>query len=494
MELNKLSNAKLLQILELQKSIKIDKAKTNLYDFGKYIYPNFSENLFHKIYYEILDLFAKGKIKKLIVSVPPQHGKSTGSTILLPPFIFGLNPNKKIAITSYSSTQARKFNRLVQRTIDTIEYHNIFPKTLLNSSNVVTVSESYLRNSEEFEICGYSGGLKAVGRGGALTGNAVDIAIMDDLYKDYMEGNSPVIRENVIDWYSTVVRTRLHNDSQQLIVFTRWHEQDLIGYLEKEDTVINLTDEIDIYNFPKNAWLKINFEAIKSTIPTKTDPREIGEALYPERHNIEKLLEDKKNDIEKFECLYQGNPTSASGRLYQIFQTYDTLPQVKKIKAYTDCADTGTDFMLTVIYGIGIDNKYYLIDLLYTDESAEKTEKECALLHLRNDVNESVFESNAGGRAYRRNVERIYKELNGRKTVFKDFTQTKNKESRIISNSATVNRDIILPYDYKHRFPLFFENLTGFKKLFKSNKDDAIPDVLTAIIEQNNTQNKWLYL
>jgi len=76
MELNKLSNAKLLQILELQKSIKIDKAKTNLYDFGRYIYPNFSENPFHKIYYEILDLFAKGKIKKLIVSVPPQHGKA----------------------------------------------------------------------------------------------------------------------------------------------------------------------------------------------------------------------------------------------------------------------------------------------------------------------------------------------------------------------------------------------------------------------------------
>lgn len=104
----------------------------------------------------------------------------------------------------------------------------------MNESNVVTVSDNYLRNSEEFEIVNKKGGLKAVGRGGALTGNAVDVMIMDDIYKDYAESNSPIIREAAWDWYTTVVKTRLHNDSQELIVFTRWHEDDLIGRLEKK--------------------------------------------------------------------------------------------------------------------------------------------------------------------------------------------------------------------------------------------------------------------
>ena len=143
--------------------------------------------------------------------------------------------NSKIAVASYNTTFARKFNRDIQRIIDTKDYHSIFPETYLSSSKVVDVSSNFLRNTEEFEIVDHKGSLKAIGRGGALTGNSVDIMIMDDLYKDYAEGNSPIIRDAVWDWYTTVVKTRLHNDSQELIVFTRWNEDDLIGRLEKKE-------------------------------------------------------------------------------------------------------------------------------------------------------------------------------------------------------------------------------------------------------------------
>jgi predicted phage terminase large subunit-like protein len=485
-KIEKLSDSQLLKLYTLAKLKQTEQAQNNLLDFARAIYPEFSNNWFHNKLYSIVDYFAKGKLKKLIITVPPQHGKSFCSTIFLPSYMFGINPNVKIAIGSYSATQARKFNRLIQRNIDTKGYLRIFPETKLNNSNVVTVSSSYLRNSEEFEIVNHSGSLKAVGRGGALTGNQVDVMIMDDLYKDYMEGNSPVIRENVIDWYTTVVRTRLHNNSQQLIVFTRWHEDDLIGYLEKTDNVQVLNDSVDLDNFNPDTWLKINFEAIKTTQPNSVDPRTVGEALFPERHSIEKLTGDKLNDIEKFECLYQGNPTSASGRLYSQFQTYTQLPQLNVIKCYTDTADTGSDFMLSLVYGVGQDGKIYVIDMLYTQEPCEITEAACASLLIRNNINESTIESNNGGRSFRRNVERLYKDLGGKKTVFKDFTQTQNKESRIISNQATVNRDVILPADCHVRFTQFYENLIKYKRMFKSNTDDAIPDVLSAIVEQEN--------
>ena len=216
---------------EITKEIKYRLSRKHLLDFTKTTLDGFMVQDFHEKYYELLNLFALGKIKNLMITMPPQHGKSEGSTRRLPAYMLGLNPNLKIALASYNDTFSSKFNRDVQRIIDSEMYNGIFPKTTLNRSNVVTVSSNYLRNSHEFEIVNEKGSLKSVGRGGALTGNPVDIMIMDDLYKDYAEGNSPVIRQSVWDWYVSVVLTRLHNDSQQLIVFTRWHEEDLIGLI-----------------------------------------------------------------------------------------------------------------------------------------------------------------------------------------------------------------------------------------------------------------------
>ena len=141
-------------------------ARTRLVNFAKYVNPQLSLQQFHITYYTILDMFAHGKIRKLIVQQPPQHGKSEGSSRLLPAFILGLNPDTKVCVGSYSATIARDFNRDVQRIIDKEEYGKVFPNTYLNNSNVVTVSSNYLRNSDVFECVGHKGGLRAVGRGG----------------------------------------------------------------------------------------------------------------------------------------------------------------------------------------------------------------------------------------------------------------------------------------------------------------------------------------
>ena len=248
----------------------IDKSRENLLDFTKNTLDGFEAEAFHKTYYKVLDAFANGDIKRLMVTMPPQHGKSEGSTRRLPAYMLGRNPDLKIAIASYNFYFASKLNRDVQRILDSPAYGDIFPDTSLSRNNVVTKIGSFLRNGNEFEVVGATGGLKSVGRGGPLTGNKVDIIVMDDLYKDYMEANSPIVRDSVWDWYTTVVDSRLHNDSQQLIVFTRWHEGDLIGRLEAKGKVKTITKFDEIYEpIPNDHWIKINFEALKDSEQTE---------------------------------------------------------------------------------------------------------------------------------------------------------------------------------------------------------------------------------
>ena len=163
-------------------------ARKRLLNFARYMQVDFDADEFHVNYYRVLDLFAQGYIRKLIVQAPPQHGKSQGSSRFLPAFILGRDPDKKICIGSYAATVAQDFNRDVQRIIDTERYNKVFPDTYLNGSNVVTVANNYLRNSTVFETVGHKGSLRVVGRGGALTGKTVDVAILDDVYKDYAEG------------------------------------------------------------------------------------------------------------------------------------------------------------------------------------------------------------------------------------------------------------------------------------------------------------------
>ena len=224
-----------------------ERAKRSLLGFAEYVHPDFQASQFHKSYYKILDKFAKGELRKLMIQAPPQHGKSLGSSRLLPSEMLGYNPDLKICIASYAATIAKDFNRDCQRIIDSNEYRDIFPDTQLNGSNVVTVSNNYLRNSDVFEIVGHRGSLRVVGRGGALTSKTVDVAILDDLYKDAQEANSPVVREGAWDWYTKVLRTRLHNESQQLIVFTRWHPEDIIGrIIESGEQVIEAKNWSDL--------------------------------------------------------------------------------------------------------------------------------------------------------------------------------------------------------------------------------------------------------
>ena len=467
---------------DVVKALKQSLGRKNLQGFVTYTYPEYEWTQFHVNFCRVLDMFAQGKIKKLIISAPPQHGKSELATRRIVAFLLGQDPNKKIAVASYASTLARKFNRDIQRILDEPSYTELFPETQINAKNVVTTS-NFLRNSDEFEVINKKGGLKVVGRGAGITGFSVDVSVLDDLYKDASEGNSPVIRESAWEWYCSVWRTRQHNTSQELITFTRWHEDDLIGRIEKTEQVIELERWAQLEDVPKNAWIKINFEAIKKSEPTEIDPRAIGSALFPSKHSLEKLLSSKQLDEEGFECMSQGNPLSRKGLLYRTFATYDQLPNKKyERKCYTDTADKGKDWLCSIVYDVGVDDNFYIVDMVYSDEPFENTEKWVAEMINRNKVVQVDIESNNGGRGFARAIEA------NTSCLVNAFHQSKNKESRILTNSSAVNSRIIFPSDWSQRWPIFYEHLTKFKKSFSANAQDDVADTLTGIIEKNETQ------
>lgn len=471
-------------------------ARRNLLFFALAMQDNFQVTPFHRAYYSILERFARGGIKNLIIQAPPQHGKSQGSSRFLPSYMLGLNPDLKIAICSYAATIAKDFNRDCQRIIDNEKYHAVFPDTILNQSNVVTVSDNYLRNSDVFEIVNHQGSLRVVGRGGSLTSKTVDVMIFDDLYKDAQEANSPVVRASAWDWYTKVARSRLHNESQQLIVFTRWHSEDIIGRISESEKVIEAERWSDLDNVPPGAWVLVNFEAIKSGEPTEIDEREKGQPLWPGRHSLERLQGIRTIDPVGFECLYQGNPGNAEGRLYAPFKTWieksDWGTYIRS-GCYVDVADEGDDYLFAASYDIYRSESQVwnestkrmepllfalITDVEFTDESTDITSVTVPRLINMNGVQKAWIESNNGGSQFEKVVKKKVKAL----TV--PFYQGENKEARIVTNAPFVNHHIIFPFGWETRYPKLYNHLTGFLRNFGANKHDDDADGLTGIYEK----------
>lgn len=466
-------------------------ARNDFEEFARYVMPHLHFTEFHCAYYRVLDLFAKRRIKHLIVSVPPQHGKSLGSSQLLPAYLLGLNPELKIALASYNATLASRFNKRTQRIIRGNEYAILFPETKLKEGAANrTELNSAIQTSTEFDIIGKTGGLISVGREGSLTGNTVDVFILDDLYKDAMEANSPIIRENCWEWYTDVVKTRQHNDSSELIVFTRWHEEDLIGTIlsKQKHTILNTWDQINALD--PDEWLVVNFEALKESAPTEIDQRADGAALWPERHSKKSLSDKRKLDPLRFECMYQGKPNTKEGLLYgDGFRTYSEKPGAIKKGNYTDTADLGDDYLCSVCYEKSKDGKIYVTDVLYSRDGMEITEPATAEMLIKNDTREVHIESNNGGRGFARAVGNKAPSIN-----IKWFHQSENKEARIKTNSATVLQNIYMPFDWASRWPDFHNHLTTYRRNFKANRWHDAADVLTGIVEKEiniKVTNTW---
>lgn len=369
------------------------KARNDYAAFVLYTKPDYEMQWFHKYICEKLNEFAQRKIKKLMLLAPPQHGKSELSTRRFPPFLLGQNPKRKIAICSYNATIAARFNRDVQRIIDDNLYHDIFPDTILNESNVVSDSSGgYLRNSEIFETVGHRGYLVSVGRGGPLTSITVDVGIIDDPIKDRKEAMSLTIRDSAWDWLVDVFESRFHNNSQFLFMVTRWHEDDPAGRLLKRDGIIEDGGE----------WTVIKFPALKTKEYYEFDPRQEGEALWENRHSRKRIEAIRDTNTRTFNSLYQQDPKpDDSDVLWQEkwIEEVDTIPLFKKFAVALDPSGSGnddSDECGIIAGGLGVDdNVYVTIDEtgIYTPL---KWANKAVYLYENNGANAIVAEVNQG--------------------------------------------------------------------------------------------------
>lgn len=462
--------------------VKVELARRHLTHFVVATFPGYKRTRMHDLYTGVLNRFAHGEIKKLIITMPPQHGKSEISSRRLPAYMLGLNPNLQVAIASYSQSFARKFGREVRRVVSDPRYRFIFPKTRMGEPK----DKGYTNSADISEVVGSSGSLILAGRGAGLTGMPVDVLIMDDLYKNAEEANSPIIRDSVIEWYKTVAETRLHNESQQLIVFTRWHQEDLVGWLESQGIVDVLTSADQLDSPDDDRWLKLNFPAIKEAPHYPLDPRQPDEVIWPERHSLKRLLAKREQDQELFDSLYQGDPKPSKGLLYEGgFLEYDYLPEIVSHRlSYTDTADQGKDYLCNICALIDDKSVIYITDVLYTQDGAQVTEPLTAKALIDSMTTIAHIESNAGGASFARNIQKIITAEGSRCTV-KWFSQTKNKEARILTNASETLQRIRFPRGWKTKWPIFARHLLEFKKVFRANSHDDAPDALTGLVEKS---------
>ena len=229
-------------------------------------------------------------------------------------------------------------------------YYSLFPNSSLNKRRVVARDNEALRNSERFDIVGHRGYYVCCGVGGALTGKSVDIVIIDDPVKNMQEARSQSIKENLINWYQSVFLTRLSKNSGQLIMATRWAVDDLIGYIIDKNKD---NERVKILKFPA-----IN---------------EKGQALIPELHPLEQLLEQKEMmDNSSWSALYQQEPILVGGNIIkgEWFKTYKILPKLKQIYITADTAmkvKEANDYSVLQCWGRTELNGFtdcYLIDML----------------------------------------------------------------------------------------------------------------------------------
>jgi predicted phage terminase large subunit-like protein len=241
--------------------------------FVRHMRPEYKQARFQLELIQVLQDIGDGKIDRAIVSMPPRHTKSEHCSRLFPAWLLGRNPNGKIMATSYNDDMATDFNRSVQEIMDSPRYREVFPNVRLPSENTRTVSGRKLRNNTIFEILNHIGSYFSAGIMGGLTGKGATIGlIIDDPTKNASEAESPAIQAKLEKEWKFTIRSRIEKGAFCLIIMTRWLQNDFAG--------MRLADAA---NSPQGQqWKEVRFSAVKDDPLDDSDPREIGETLWPE--------------------------------------------------------------------------------------------------------------------------------------------------------------------------------------------------------------------
>ena len=439
-------------------------SRRSFWQYCRTMAPGFykPDRTFLKNFCDTLQNFLESDDSVLIVNMPPRHGKSYTVSHFVE-WVLGVDKTKKIMTGSYNETLSTNFSKNVRNTImeikadqNRIVYSDIFPGSrikygdaAMNMWSLEGAYNSYLATSPK----------------GTATGFGCSLMIIDDIIRSAEDAYNANVLEGHWSWFTNTMLSRLEEGGKVIIVMTRWHSEDLAGRLieSRPDAKVIL------------------YKAVQ----------EDGSMLCPEILSKASYIQKTKDmGAEIVEANYQQTPIDIKGRLYTELKTYTKLPcdasgkpAYTAIKNYTDTADTGDDYLCSIDYAV-YNHEAYVINVLFTKEGMEITEPATAKMLSDDGVNVADIESNNGGRGFARAIERIMKEkYRTNHTVIHPFTQTKNKNSRILSNSAWVMQHVYFPANWRDRWPEFYMAMTKYQKEGRNAHDDA-PDAVTGIAEK----------
>jgi predicted phage terminase large subunit-like protein len=302
-------SAEELKLLLREQELKLQAAaQDNFLNFVRVMWPDFVKGPHHSKTAAKLQELADGKIKRLIVNMPPRHTKSEFASFLFPAFMMGMNPKLKIIQTTHTAELAYRFGRKVRNLMGTGEYKNVFENVNLSADS---------KAAGRWET-NYGGEYFAAGVGGAITGRGADLLIIDDPHSE-QDALSETAMDSAYEWYTSGPRQRLQPGGRILIVMTRWSTKDLTGQLMKAQTE------------PKaDQWEVVEFPAI---LPS-------NEPIWPQYWKLEELESVKASLTEqKWQAQWQQNPVSEEGSIikrewWKIWEEEDPPEMVHIIQSY----------------------------------------------------------------------------------------------------------------------------------------------------------------
>jgi phage terminase large subunit-like protein len=338
-----------------------EKARKNFLAYCQYVDPRYEtpahiQLLAAKLQQVALYIASGGKrgIGRLMIFMPPQHGKSQIASRNFPAWLLGLLPDSRIILTSYGESLATHHSRYIRDQITAPEYQAIFGE---RSNKIIPVDlSSDSRSTESWDLAKpYRGGVKAAGVGGGITGLPAHLFIIDDPFKNREEAESENRRDLVDDWYKSSSRTRLRPNAAVVIFHTRWHPDDLAGRLMQRMVSDPLTSQFEIVCLPGMALDKYpaSIEEQRKMMRDGvflplSDPlgRSGGAALCPQWYDVNWLISTKADiGLYDFEALYQQSPFAKEGNTFKRdwITIVDEGPKeiVGRVRAWDKAATSG---------------------------------------------------------------------------------------------------------------------------------------------------------
>lgn len=366
--------------------LRVRDAQESFRGFVELHHPDFTLQKFQIDLIEALDAVERGETSRLLITMPPRHGKSWLASWQFPAYFIARDPRRQVIATSYNSELAQDFGRRVRAYATDPLTAQAFPNFSLSKD---------AKAMDRWTVEGSTGAYMATGIGGTVTGRGANLLVIDDPIKDRVEAESATYRNRVWAQYTSALSTRLLEDGRIVVILTRWHPDDLAGRLMKSSlwkdegwTHINfpaiqtIDTEVTMsrHDLPQEDPRWVSSEELKRITPSKRFVKLAKEAaLWPDHYPLDRLKRQRALDQREFASLYMQQPYIEGGNLLKMewWQYYKKdpdspigLPQDVSVQSIIISWDTAfkakevNDYSVGVVAAIGVDGNIYILDVL----------------------------------------------------------------------------------------------------------------------------------